>query len=83
MAKLKVIDMKALKAVKIALENGDQLTLDSIGLIFGAPFYQLLVVCLLDAQEAALAISGSIKRLAKEDYSSASKDVREELENGL
>lgn len=78
----KVVNMKAFKAVKESLEKGDQLTLDAIGLIFGAPFYQLIVCCLMDAQEAALAISGSIKRLAKEDYSSASKDVREELENG-
>ena len=70
----KVVNMKAFREVKKALENGDQLTLDAIGLIFGAPFYQLLVICLMDAQEAALAISGSIKRLSEGNYE---KDVDE------
>lgn len=64
----RVVDVKAFKEVKKALENGDQLTLDAIGLVFGAPFYQLLVICLMDAQEAALAISGSIKRLSEGNY---------------
>ena len=79
----KVVNMQAFKAVKDSLEKGDQLTLDAIGLIFGAPFYQLLVCCLMDAQEAALAISGSIKRLSQEDFTSASKDVRKEVESDL
>jgi hypothetical protein len=76
----KVVNMKAFKAVKEALENGDQLTLDAIGLIFGAPFYQLIVCCLMDAQEAALAISGSIKRLSKADFNSSSEDMRKEFD---
>jgi len=75
MAKPKVVDMKAFKAVKESLENGDHLTLDSIGLIFGAPFYQLIVICLMDAQEAALAISGSIKRLSE----GTREDIRDEI----
>lgn len=65
-----VVNREAFERVVEALENGDQLTLDAIGLVFGAPFYQLLVICLMDAQEAALAISGSIKRLSQGDYES-------------
>ena len=71
--------MKAFKAVKESLENGDQLTLDAIGLIFGAQFYQLIVCCLMDAQEAALAISGSIKRLSTHDYDSSSEIIKDGL----
>ena len=76
----KVVNMRAFKEVKKALENGDQLTLDAIGLIFGAPFYQLLVCCLMDSQEAALAISGSIKRLANADYRTSSDELRDEID---
>lgn len=67
--------MKAFKEVKAALEKGDQLTLDAIGLVFGAPFYQLLVICLMDAQEAALAIAGSIQRLS----TGKSDDIEDEI----
>jgi hypothetical protein len=60
-----VVNREAFENVVKALEKGDQLTLDAIGLVFGVPFYQLLVICLMDAQEAALAIAGSIKRLSE------------------
>lgn len=73
----KVVNMKAFREVKKSLENGDQLTLDAVGLVFGAPFYQLLVCCLMDAQEAALAIAGSVKRLSSGDYSS---DISSEVQ---
>lgn len=75
----KVVNMKAFKAVKESLEKGDQLTLDAIGLIFGAPFYQLIVCCLMDAQEAAVAISGSLKRLSSADYSTPSGKMKEDI----
>lgn len=63
-----VVNVEAFERVKKALESGDLLTLDAIGLVFGAPFYQLIICCLMDAQEAALAISGSIRRLSEGNY---------------
>lgn len=75
----RVVNRKAFNEVVKALENGDQLTLDAIGLIFGAPFYQLIVCCLMDAQEAALAISGSLRRLSTADYDSTSDEIRNEI----
>ena len=54
---------KAFKDVCAKLDEGQQLTLDMVGEVFGQPFWVLVVYSLLDSQEAARAIQGAINRL--------------------
>ena len=56
---------KALKEVTLALERGEDLTLEHVGKVFGPDFWMLVVYCFMDAQDAARAIAGSIKRLSQ------------------
>jgi hypothetical protein len=58
-------DKSAFERVTTDIERGDALTLEMVGDVFGKDFYILIITLLLDAQEAALAIQGSMLRLAK------------------
>lgn len=57
------IDREALELVNEDLERGAELTLQHIGSVFGQEFWELIVMLLLDAQDAARAIQGAINRL--------------------
>jgi hypothetical protein len=45
------------------LEKGAELNLKHVGDVFGSDFWELIVMLLLDAQDAARAIQGAINRL--------------------
>ena len=47
------------------LEAGSALTFADVGDVFGPAFWVMLVYSLLDAQDAARAIEGAIRRLSK------------------
>ena len=60
----------AFKTVCKDIKSGQELTLEQIGTVFGPDFYQMVIYLLLDANDAARAIQGSINRLregGKED----------------
>lgn len=57
------IDREALELVHEDLERGAELTLQHVGNVFGQEFWELIVMLLLDAQDAARAIQGAINRL--------------------
>lgn len=61
------VDREALELVIEDLEKGSELTLKHIGDVFGGEFWELIVMLLLDAQDAARAIQGAIQRLRGED----------------
>lgn len=64
MAKLNWPDDKAYQLVKAEIENGKPLTHVMVGDVFGPDYWCLIVQSLLDAQDAARAIQGSIARLS-------------------
>jgi hypothetical protein len=50
------------------------LTLEHVGSVFGAPFYEMVIYLFLDANDAARAIAGAVNRLkegGKEDLDEA------------
>lgn len=53
----------AFKRVSDQLERGDQLTFNMMGDIFGNPFWEMVVLSLLDAQDAARAIQLATLRI--------------------
>lgn len=57
---------KAFKAVCTELEAGKDLTFEMVGSVFGQEFWMLLVMNLIDAQDAARAVQGAINRLRTE-----------------
>ena len=60
----------AFKTVCKDIKSGQELTLEMIGSVFGSDFYCMIIYILLDANDAARAIQGSINRLregGKED----------------
>lgn len=57
------IDREALELVNEDLERGAELNLKHVGDVFGSDFWELIVMLLLDAQDAARAIQGAINRL--------------------
>jgi len=60
------VDREAFEAVATDLEKGQELTLKHVGDVFGGEFWELIVMLLLDAQDAARAIQGAISRLRTE-----------------
>lgn len=54
---------EAFEKVAQQLEEGEELNLEMVGDVFGKDFYILIVMLLLDAQDAARAIHGAISRL--------------------
>lgn len=52
------------------LDHGEMLSFDAIGRVYGHEFYMLLIHALMDANDAARAISGAIRRLKNETTSS-------------
>ena len=61
-----LVDEAAFEEVKEALANGEQLTFEMIGKIFGSEFWMMLVYTLMDSQDAARAIQGAVNRLRSE-----------------
>lgn len=61
------IDREALELVAAELEKGEELNLKHIGDTFGSDFWELIVMLLLDAQDAARAIQGAVNRLRNAD----------------
>ena len=57
------VDREALELVIEDLEKGAELNLKHVGDVFGSDFWELIVMLLLDAQDAARAIQGAINRL--------------------
>ena len=57
------VNVEACKRIKKDMETGKPLTFSMVGEVFGQPFWELLVMSLLDAQDAARAIAGAIARL--------------------
>lgn len=62
------VNKKEFKRVVKELEGDDttpgrELTFADIGAVFGADFWEMLVIALMDAQDAARAIQGAIGRL--------------------
>ena len=60
------IDREAFDTVEDKLDNNGSLTLEDIGDVFGADFWQLLVYTLVDAQVAARAIANALVRMSEE-----------------
>lgn len=58
-------NQRAFDQVKEDLAKGNELTLTHIGEVFGPDFWIMIVTCLMDSQEAALAIQGSLLRLSR------------------
>jgi len=61
-----LVDDAAFDEVKEALANGEQLTFEMIGKVFGSEFWMMLVYTLMDSQDAARAIQGAVNRLRSE-----------------
>ncbi len=61
------LNKEAFEKLVAEVESGNpsELTLEMVGDVFGKDFYLLIITLLLDAQEAALAIQGSMLRLTK------------------
>ena len=58
-------DREAFEEVIKDLTNGAPLDFTMIGSVFGPEFYELLLMTLLDANDAARAIQGAVNRLAR------------------
>jgi len=56
---------KDFQAVSEAIEKGEQLTFEMIGQVFGTEFWMLLVLSLMDANDAARAIQSAIARIGQ------------------
>jgi hypothetical protein len=52
------------KEIQSALKNGNDLTLEMVGYVFGNDFWVLLVQTMMDSNDAARAIQGAINRLS-------------------
>lgn len=65
------------KKVCEELEADDRLTFDQIGRIFGQPFWELIVLALMDAQDASRAIMNAINRLRKGDEPEVQTDAQD------
>jgi hypothetical protein len=72
------IDREALELVEADLEKGQELTLKHVGDVFGTDFWELIVMLLLDAQDAARAIQGAVNRLRGSDDFDEDDDDDEE-----
>lgn len=73
------INREALELVALDLEAGEELNLKHVGDVFGSDFWELVVMLLLDSQDAARAIQGAINRLrTADDDDSISYDDEED-----
>lgn len=72
-------DAEAFGEVVKQLEDGEPLSFTMIGEVFGPEFYELLLMTLLDAQDAARAIQGALNRLATKG--GIRSEIREAVEN--
>lgn len=63
--KFEMPDRDAFADVCKDLENGAPLDFTMVGSIFGPEFYELLLMTLLDSNDAARAIQGAVNRLAR------------------
>ena len=68
------LDRDAFDTVEDKLENNGALTLEDIGEVFGADFWQLLVYTLVDAQVAARAIANALVRMSGEEEDEEESD---------
>ena len=68
------LDREAFDTVEDKLENNGALTLEDIGAVFGADFWQLLVYTLVDAQVAARAIANALVRMSGEEEEEGDED---------
>lgn len=59
-------DVEAFNHVCECLEAGSPLNFEMIGDVFGKGFWIMLVYALIDAQDAAVAIHGAIRKLREE-----------------
>jgi hypothetical protein len=75
------IDYEALKIVEDQLDHGEPLTHAMVGSVFGSEYWMLTVETLLDAQDAARAIQGSINRLRGASGGNADFDAIDEEED--
>ena len=60
---IKYPDKKAFKKVCADLEAGNTLTMAHVGEVFGTDFWVMIVMALMDSQDAARAIQGAIQKL--------------------
>jgi len=65
----------AFKLVCEQLEQGEVLTLEHVGMVFGQPFWVMLVYCFMDSADAARAIAGAINRLREGGKEDLDEDV--------
>lgn len=72
-------DAEAFGEVVKLLESGEPLTFTMVGEVFGPEFYELLLMTLLDAQDAARAIQGALNRLATKG--GIRSEIREAVED--
>lgn len=59
------VDREAFERVAKQLENGDDLTFEMIGDVFLKEFWMMIVMSLMDSNDAARAIQNAIARLSK------------------
>lgn len=62
------------------LDNGAAFNLNMVGDVFGKPFYELIILCFLDATDAARAIQGSINRLRMGEQADDTDDSLDDIE---
>ena len=65
----------AFKRVCEELETGAQFTMNMAMDVFGNQFSEMFILCLMDAQDAARAIQGSINRLRMGDDTEDDEDA--------
>ena len=58
------VNRAAFENIATRLEDGEQLTFEAIGDIFGKTFWIMLLYTVMDAAQAARAIDGAIRRLS-------------------
>ncbi len=58
------VNRAAFEEIASRLEGGEDLTFEHIGDVFGKHFYMILLFSLMEAQSAARAIDGAMRKLA-------------------
>lgn len=57
-------DKEAFEEVCAELESGQLLTLSHVGRVFGSDFWEMIVLCFMDANDAARAIQNAMLKLS-------------------
>ena len=70
----------AFKRVYDELERGTPFTMNMAMDVFGNQFSEMLILCLLDAQDAARAIQGAVNRLRMGEQAEEEDDTDDDLE---